>query len=104
MTTQDQKADFLQQCSDFASYFCMLNDKAVNLSVAWYLRAYQVGGAQEMTDADCAAIGCTAVQLQTAMNLMQALANLKSGAPVASSNQYDVFLQNARTLSFRPRP
>ena len=98
-TVAQQKTEFLNLSAEFASQLCQLTDLGNALAGAWYLRTYQVGGAQEMTDADCAAINCTAAQVQTAINLMTQLQNLKAGSAVTASNQYDVFLENARRLT-----
>ena len=97
-TSTAQKTEFLSLVSELASQFCQLEDLASNLSNAWYLRTYVANGAIAITDTDAAAINCTAAQLQNAINFMGALSALKAGTAVISSNQYDVFLENARTL------
>ena len=98
-TAAQQKTEFLNRTAEFATKFAELSDLAQTLSNDWYMRAYVSSGGQALTDGDAAAINCTAAQLQNAVNLMGAVANLESGAAVTSSNQYQVFIENARQLN-----
>ena len=55
-----QKDNYAHKAQQMAASFSALSDDILSLQAIWFDRAYNSGGADELTDADVEALGITA--------------------------------------------
>ena len=57
------KSQYARRAQDMAAIFSSLSDDIAALQAVWFDRAYNGGGADELTDADVEALGITAADV-----------------------------------------
>lgn len=58
-----QKDNYARKAQQMAASFSALSDDILSLQAIWFDRAYNSGGADELTDADVEALGITAADV-----------------------------------------
>jgi hypothetical protein len=90
-----QKDVFLNQVTIVASALAQAMDNAQSITNVYFDRQYNVGGTNEITSGDLAAIGFSPAQLSSFITLSEQLQHLRNGQATATAD-YDATLNAIR--------
>lgn len=97
MAIDNQGKAFVQRVQGNAQRLAVEVETAEDMKAIYYDRAYNSGGANELTDEDLAEFNITAAQLASYVTLCEQLVNMRDNAAVTQGD-YGATLNQVRAL------